>query len=56
MPQSSSEQGGDRVWPAILTAAVISLTNLTLLALAAAGFVRYLLPVVRRAAGAAVTP
>jgi len=36
------------VWPAILTACVVSLANLTLLALAAAGLVRFLLPVVRR--------
>jgi len=36
------------VWPAILTAGVVSLANLTLLALAAAVFVRHLLPVVRR--------
>lgn len=38
------------MWPAILTAGVVSLANLTLLALAAAGFVRHLLPVVRRLA------
>jgi Ion channel len=38
------------VWPAILTAGALSLANLTLLALAAAGLVRFLLPVVRRAA------
>ena len=38
------------MWPAILTAGVLSLANLTLLALAAAGLVRFLLPVVRRAA------
>ena len=36
------------MWPVILTACVVSLTNLTLLALAAAGLVRFLLPVVRR--------
>lgn len=38
------------MWPAILTAGVVSLANLTLLALAVAGFVRRLLPVVRRLA------
>ena len=38
------------MWPAILTACVVSLANLTLLALAAAGVVRRLLPVVRRVA------
>jgi hypothetical protein len=38
------------VWPAIITAGVVSLANLALLALAAAGFVRHLLPVVRRLA------
>ena len=37
------------MWPAILTAAALSLANLTLLALAAAGLVRVLPPVVRRA-------
>jgi hypothetical protein len=37
------------VWPAILTAAALSLANLTLLALAAAGLVRVLPSVVRRA-------
>jgi hypothetical protein len=37
------------VWPEILTAAVLSLANLTLLALAATGLVRFLLPLVRRA-------
>ena len=36
------------MWPAILTAAALSLANLTLLALAAAGLVRFL-PLVRRA-------
>ena len=36
--------------PAILTAGVMSLANLALLALAAAGFVNHLLPVVRRVA------
>ena len=41
------------MWPAILTACVVSLANLTLLALAAAGFARHLLPVVRRLAGRA---
>jgi len=41
---------GDRVGPAILTAGVVSLANLTLLALAAAGFVRRLLPFVRSVA------
>lgn len=38
------------MWPAILTAGAVSLANLTFLALAAAGFVRYLLPAVRRLA------
>lgn len=38
------------MWPAILTAGVVSLANLTLLALMAAGFVRRLLPAVRRMA------
>jgi hypothetical protein len=37
------------VWPAILTAAVLSLANLALLTLAAALMVRFLLPAVRRA-------
>jgi hypothetical protein len=37
------------VWPEILSAAVLSLVNLTLLALAAAGVVRFLLPLVPRA-------
>jgi Ion channel len=41
------------MWPAILTAGVLSLANLTLLALAAAVLVRSLLPVVRRAASRA---
>ena len=39
------------MWPAILTAAVVSLANLTLLALAAAGLVRFLSPRVPRAVG-----
>jgi Ion channel len=38
------------MWPVILTACALSLANLTLLALAAAGSVRFLLPAVRRAA------
>ncbi|QDU23528.1 ion channel [Urbifossiella limnaea] len=38
------------MWPAILTAGVVSLANLTLLALASAGFVRHLLPAARRVA------
>lgn len=37
------------MWPAILTACVLSLVNLTLLALAATGLVRFLLPLVPRA-------
>jgi hypothetical protein len=37
------------VWPAILSAAVLSVANLTLLAVATAGLVRFLLPLVRRA-------
>ena len=37
------------MWPAILSAAVLSAVNLTLLALATAGLVRFLLPLVRRA-------
>jgi hypothetical protein len=37
------------VWPAILTAVALSLANLTLLALGAAGLVRFLPPLVRRA-------
>jgi hypothetical protein len=41
------------VWLAILSAAALSLANLTLLALAAAGLVRFLLPAVRRAAARA---
>src|SRR5262249_22024955 len=48
-----SEARGVRVWPAILTAGVMSLANLTLLAPVAAGFVRYLLPAVRRVAARA---
>src|SRR5262249_32107453 len=42
-------RGGEPVWPAILSAAVLSFANLTLLALAAAGLIRLLLPAVRRA-------
>jgi len=38
------------MWPAILTACALSLANLTLLALAAAGQVRFLLPRVRSVA------
>jgi Ion channel len=38
------------MWPAILTAGALSLANLTLLALSAAGSVRFLLPLARRAA------
>lgn len=41
------------MWPVILTAAVLSLTNVTLLAVVAAGLVRYLLPVVPRVANRA---
>jgi hypothetical protein len=41
------------VWPVLLTAGVVSVVNLTLLALAAAGFVRRVLPVVRRVAARA---
>ena len=41
------------MWPTILTAGAVSLANLTLLALVAAGFVRYLLPVVQRVAARA---
>jgi hypothetical protein len=37
------------VWPMILTAVGLSVANLTLLALVAAGLVRFLLPLVRRA-------
>jgi hypothetical protein len=39
------------VWPSILSAAVLSLVNLTLLALVAAGLVQFLLPRVRPAVG-----
>src|SRR5262245_1497391 len=39
------------MWPAIVTAAVLSVANLTLLALAAAGLVHFLLPAVPRAVG-----
>ena len=39
------------MWPEILTAGVVSVANLTLLALATAGLVRFLLPVVPRAVG-----
>src|SRR5262245_25492371 len=45
--------GGDRVWPAILTAGALSLANLTLLALAAAGLARFLPTLARRAAARA---
>ena len=38
------------MWPGIITAGVVSLANLRLLALAAAGLVRFQLPVVRRVA------
>jgi hypothetical protein len=38
------------VWPAILSAAALSLANLTLLALAAAGLLRFLPSLARRAA------
>ena len=41
------------MWPAILTACIVSLANLTLLALAAAGLVRFLPPLARRAAARA---
>src|SRR6478735_700791 len=41
------------MWPAILTAAVLSLVNLTMLAVTAAGAARYLLPRVARTAPAA---
>ena len=37
------------MWPELLSAAVLSLANLTLLALAATGLVRFLLPLVPRA-------
>ncbi len=37
------------MWPVILTAAVLSVVNLTMLAVVAAGLVRFLLPVVPRA-------
>jgi hypothetical protein len=39
------------VWPEILTASVLALANLSLLALATAGLVRFLLPRVPRAVG-----
>lgn len=46
----SAIERGDRVWPAIMTAAVLSVVNLTPLALAAAVLVRFLLPRVRHVA------
>src|SRR5262245_35981364 len=48
-PANPSGEGGDHVWPAILYAAALSLANLTLLALAAAGLVRLFFPLLHRA-------